>query len=122
MRIPAPFTTTSNIDSPRTKADAYRLAFTIEKEFAAARNDTLTAEARQSAARQHLADLRRRLRRERALGKGGHAGYDLSRHLALAQLVKQAERPAPAAPLPVSGRRNQMRMPRPATRQNAPAA
>lgn len=43
------------------------------------------------AAERELAVLRRQLRRERLLGKAGHWGYDLTRHLALTQLVKRAE-------------------------------
>lgn len=39
----------------------------------------------------HLAALRRRLRRERALARCGHFAYDLSRHLALTRLVKSLE-------------------------------
>ena len=44
-----------------------------------------------TAAERELAVLRRQLRRERLLGKAGHWGYDLTRHLALTQLVKRAE-------------------------------
>ena len=50
-----------------------------------------SAEARREAARHTLNDLRRRLRRERAMGRRGHIGYDLSRHLALVQMVRRAE-------------------------------
>lgn len=47
--------------------------------------------ARRDAAMHELAGLRRRLRRERAMGRCGHWGYDLARHLALTQMVKEAE-------------------------------
>lgn len=50
-----------------------------------------SAPARQEAARRELADLQRRLRRERSMGRCGHFAYDLSRHLALTQMVKRAE-------------------------------
>ncbi|MEM9224502.1 MAG: hypothetical protein AAGB11_19175 [Pseudomonadota bacterium] len=43
------------------------------------------------AAKQHLAKLRRKLRRERTMGRRGHFAYDLARHLALTQMVKQAQ-------------------------------
>ena len=48
-------------------------------------------EARRQAARETLVELRRRLRRERAMGRCGHVGYSLSRHLVLAQMVRKAE-------------------------------
>ncbi|GAB5376334.1 MAG: hypothetical protein AcusKO_27960 [Acuticoccus sp.] len=38
-----------------------------------------------------LADLRRQLRRERAMGRGGHWAYSLSRHLALKKMVEEAQ-------------------------------
>lgn len=56
-----------------------------------------TAEARREAARRTLNDLRRRLRRERAMGRRGHVGYDLSRHLSLVQMVRRAEAACRAA-------------------------
>lgn len=46
---------------------------------------------RQGESEAHLADLRRQLRRERAMGRGGHWAYSLSRHLALKKMVDEAQ-------------------------------
>ncbi|WMS42038.1 hypothetical protein RDV64_18495 [Acuticoccus sp. MNP-M23] len=98
------------------RAEAYRIASRIERDFQDARGAGTNAAVRQSAASRHLAQLRQRLRRERALGRGGYDGYDLSRHLALAQMVKDAARAARGA-APAPGRAASS-----APQQNAPAA
>lgn len=45
----------------------------------------------EEAARRRLLDLKRKLRRERAMGRSGHWAYSLTRHLALTRMVKEAE-------------------------------
>lgn len=40
----------------------------------------------------HLRTLRRKLRRERTLARAGHHAYDITRHLALVQMIRDAER------------------------------
>jgi len=52
------------------------------------------------AAQRRLAELRRKLRRERAMGRCGHWAYSLTRHLALSRSVRQAEAAARTAEAP----------------------
>ncbi len=86
-------TTTQGIfGEPSARTRAGLTAVETEEAFCAARSGS--GAAREKAAERHLAQLRQKLRRERALGRGGHTGYDLSRHLALAQMVKAAEKSA----------------------------
>lgn len=124
MRNSAEHSTSSHYTAGGARTEAFRLALAIEADFVAGAGNAATDEARQDAARAHLAQLRQKLRRERALGKSGHAGYDLSRHLALAQMVKAAAPPSQVlGALPAANCRAELGGAAPsAEQQNAPAA
>lgn len=72
---------------PASGCTSHETSFTMQN----SELDKLPRPGMQEAAARHLAELRKQLRRERALGKAGHWGYDLTRHLALKQKVRRAE-------------------------------